>query len=124
MEVNEFESRELDLFLDKYCAYSDIRYFLLNLFPEEHPQLIECTKLGIKNGIADFLAANKNPKSIYLSNLADFCFDDSTEKWITKILEKEMPDLSGIVPFSTSLSSTYKTFVYNESFSRFKEEFG
>lgn len=123
MSYKDFEDQEQERFLDEHCSYLDSRLILTNLQEGDFPEVRKRTKKGIKMGVEDFLKTQGNPETLYISDLTKFCFDTSTQERVQEQLRDAELSLEGIPDFAKHVQGLYGTFVYNDSLTRFKEEF-
>jgi len=128
-KIEEFETLERKLFLKKYYDYSQTQEVLGKLTKPQYNIIISETESGIKEGIDRFL--KKQPvcekysaNNLYLSNLAEFEWDNSIQEAIHQKL-RLVTDISKRCKkeFSEDVCQTYRAFVYNESYKRFQKQF-
>ncbi|MBD3310031.1 hypothetical protein GF351_02320 [Candidatus Woesearchaeota archaeon] len=123
-DLKDFESREQALFLNRYWAYDNLRNILSNLSEDDFPDVVAATKEGLEKGVEDFLKkSDPEPASLYLADLVQFSWDTSTQRNVAAELGQLPFDLNNIDPFAESVCQEYRSFIYNESLTRFRKAF-
>lgn len=123
MDYREFEDLEQEIFLDKHYKYESVRLLIPNLHKTDYQPLREKTKKGIKAGINDFLTSQEDTSTLYLSDLAQFCFDNSTESRIKEELISTGLNQDNLDIYTKDVCESFRGFVYNESKNRFDKLF-
>lgn len=128
MNPLEFQESELELFLDTYVRYDDIRGIICELNEDDHPAVRDATKRGIKCGVKEFLAAVAPGEwIIYRANTRWFALDDRVQRHVQGCVGSlslaSGLDESGVRDYARFVCENYRMFVYNESGEKFRELF-
>ena len=121
MNFKQFENAEQERFLDTYFNYKKTKSIIYNLDKQNYSKVRDSTKTGIQEGVEEFLCTQSNSKTLYLTDLTEFCTDNTISMRIKDNIMQLNPNLANISAYGEEVSQYYKLFIYNSSFDRFSE---
>ncbi|MFH1053150.1 MAG: hypothetical protein V1740_01920 [Candidatus Woesearchaeota archaeon] len=119
MDYETFERQEIKRFMDAFYDSTQVE-LLLSVQPEQIPLIRSVTSERIKQGNDEFTQL-QGTETLYLSDLTEFYFDNSTREQILAGM-RAIP-IDGAEIYSSDVAGAYNNFVYQDSLDKFRQQF-